>query len=146
MKQWVIDTWVLIKSDEPRCTEYLDCLYFLLNIMKDGIICLDTEAEIIQEYYRYMKPGTFLSRWWESKKTKNHFMYFSHTLYDRHRQKLEETLKFDKSDTKFVGVASKTADKLLVSGDSDYSDEICGFLRSELNIQVLEPKDTINII
>ena len=53
-------------------------------------------------------------------------------------------LGFDRSDVKFVGVASRTADNLLVTGDSDYTDNIRTYLRDQLMIIILHPTEAKN--
>jgi predicted nucleic acid-binding protein len=139
--QWVVDTWVIENCNDFSGNTCLDCIGFLSAILEKGLLCLDTEQEIEKEYYRYIKPRTFLSRWWqEMVKEKGQIRYFSNKLSNKHEQELLINLKFDESDIKFVGVASKTKHNLLVSGDSDYTEAICNYLCHELSITVIPPQ------
>jgi ABC-type antimicrobial peptide transport system ATPase subunit len=140
MTQWVIDTWVIATCDDASSNKCLDCECFLAIILENGIICLDTENKIMEEYYKYIKPRTFVSRWWDRMvRDKGQIVFFSNSLPGKHRGHLLHKLHFDSSDIKFIGVASKTKDRLLVSGDSDYSADICDYLSRELSIKVLCP-------
>ena len=65
MKQWVIDTSVLATSNSCDSAHYLDCVSFLMMVLQNGTICLDSEKEIQREYYTYIKSGTFLDKWWQ---------------------------------------------------------------------------------
>ena len=140
MKHWVVDTWVIVKCLDYSCCECLDCHEFLLKTLKDGIICIDFEGEINHEYYRYIRKKTFVALWWEKvTRETGRLHFFSSGLANQHKDKLLIDLHFDPDDIKFVGVASKTNDKLLVSGDSDYNREICDYLYQKLNLKVLSP-------
>jgi predicted nucleic acid-binding protein len=140
LKHWVIDTWVIVKCLDLSSPEYLDCLGFLLKTLENGIIYIDLEGEIMREYYRYIRAKTIVSKWWEKiTRETGRLAFFSNKLDNRYKDRLLCELHFDPDDIKFVGVASKTNDKLLVSGDSDYSREICDYLSQQLNIKVLCP-------
>lgn len=58
-------------------------------------------------------------------------------LGNRHYDALVDTLRFDRSDVKFVAVASRTADHLLVTEDSDYTAPVKDYLISHLSVNVL---------
>ena len=70
---------------------------------------------------------------------KGQIYFFSNKLSRKNRDYLVYKLGFDKDDIKFVGVASKTKDNLLVSGDSDYNPKVCDYLFTELAIRVMHP-------
>ena len=65
MRQWVVDAWVFEKCNDFSSSICLDCTGFLSVILENGTLCVDVEGEIQKEYYRYIKPRTFLSRWWD---------------------------------------------------------------------------------
>ena len=46
-------------------------------------------------------------------------------------------MKFDRSDLPFVAVAFQSKDKLLVSEDSDYTQQVCDYLQQQLQVKVL---------
>lgn len=145
MKQWVIDTWVLATSNSCDSAHYLDCVSFLMMVLQNGTICLDSEKEIQREYYTYIKPGTFLDKWWQKiMRQTDQIRFFSNKLNYRNEIHLLNNLGFDRSDVKFVGVASRTADNLLVTGDSDYTDNIRTYLRDQLMIIILHPTEAKN--
>jgi ABC-type antimicrobial peptide transport system ATPase subunit len=111
-------------------------------ILENGIICLDTENKIMEEYYKYIKPRTFVSRWWDRMvRDKGQISLFSNSLPGKHRGHLLHKLHFDESDIKFVGVARRTKDNLLVSEDSDYNSAVRDYLKETLGIQVLCPRE-----
>ena len=146
MKQWVIDTWVLAKCCDCDSMEYMDCMSFMAMILENGTLCLDIEGDIEKEYDPYIKPRTYLSRWWERVVWEKHQVYFySNKLKAKCEIYLIKKLGFDVDDIKFVGVASRTNDKLLMSGDSDYSEVVCAYLSGELGIIVKCPDEAISL-
>lgn len=146
MKQWVVDTWVIIKCMDFSDDESLDCIGLLSRMLDFGEICVDTEGTILTEYCRYLESGTFVSKWWETLvRQKGHICFFSNALSNKRKTHLIDNLKFDISDLKFVAVASKTKDNLLVSGDSDYNPQVCSYLTKEMGIKVLCPGDAKSV-
>lgn len=139
MRQWVVDTWVLEKCNEPADENCLVCVAFLSTFISKDKLCLDFEREIEREYWNYIQPGTWLSAWWEKMiNEKGHLCHWSNHLPNRHSRHLLERLKFDNADIKFVGVAARSTDKLLVTGDSDYNSDICQYLNTNLGVTVLD--------
>lgn len=145
MKHWVIDTWVIEKCN-PIDNECIDCVRFLIGVLDYGAICLDNEGEIMKEYSCHIKSHSFISKWWDRiVREKGHLCFFSGKLAAKHIEHLLDNLHFDPADIKFVGVASKTNDRLLASGDSDYDEEVCGYLHTQLGIAVISPEKAIPI-
>lgn len=145
MKEWVVDTWVLATCNDTDCDGCLDCLDFLANLLRKGKLCLDTEEDIDKEYDPYIKPRTYLFWWWNRMTGQvGHLCRKSNTLAGRHERKLVNTLHFDSDDIKFVGVASKSRDKIIVSGDSDYNETVCSYLQGMLGIEVMNPSSALN--
>ena len=68
---------------------------------------------------------------------------YSNSFAAKQREALVQTLHFDRSDIKFVAVASKTKEKYLVSEDSDYNTAIKNHLLTNLKIQVLDLANAI---
>lgn len=140
MKEWVVDTWVLATCHSVDCDDCLDCLKFLTNLESKGKLCLDHEGEIYKEYKPYIRPRTPVFWWWKRMTEQaGHFSFWSNSLTARHEMGLMGNLKFDNDDIKFVGVASRSKDKIIVSGDSGYNANVCGYLQRMLRIEVMHP-------
>ena len=54
-------------------------------------------------------------------------------------------MKFDRSDLPFVAVASQSKDKLLVSEDSDYTQQVCDYLQQHLRVKILSLPHALKI-
>ena len=140
MKEWVVDTWVLATCNDTDCAGCLDCANFLTNLLGKGKLCLDHEGDIYDEYEPYIKPRTHVFWWWYRMMGQvGHLCYQSNKLAERHERRLVDKLQFDNDDIKFVGVASRSIDKIIVSGDSGYGQNVCKYLKGELGIEVMAP-------
>lgn len=140
LKQWVVDTWVLAKCNDTDCGDCVDCIDFLTYLLRRGKLCLDHEEEIELEYGTYIKPRSFLFWWWQRMTGQaGHLCRWSNRLSETHENRLVNNLKFHNDDIKFVGVASRSRDKILVSGDSDYNQKVCTYLKNNLGIKVMHP-------
>lgn len=136
--QWVVDTWVLAKCNDTTDTLCLKASELLIRILNREIICLDSEGEITREYYRHIRPRSFVANWWEEMRKRNDkFLFFSNKLASRHRDNLVNKCNFHNDDIKFIGVASKTRDRLLVAEESDYNADVCKYLNDALSVRVL---------
>lgn len=145
-KQWVVDTWVLEKCNDTDCVDCVDCIDFLTYIRRRGKLCLDHEKEIDSEYSTYIRPRTFLFQWWlKMTGEAGHLCRWSNKLPVKHKHKLVNNLNFDNDDIKFVGVASRSTDKIIVSGDSDYNQKVCQYLINNLGVMVMHPVYALNI-
>lgn len=146
MKQWVVDTWVLAKCNNTDCGDCVDCMDFLMSVLRRGKLCLDHEEEIEAEYDGHIKPRTPLFWWWQKMIGQaGHFCRWSNKLPVKHENRLVNKLNFHNDDIKFVGVASRSTDKILVSGDSDYNQKVCEYLRNNLGITVMSPVSALSI-
>lgn len=144
MRQWVVDTWVLEKCNNNSDTNCLVCVAFLSMFITKDKLCLDFEKDIEGEYWDYIKPRTWLFAWWDKMvKEKGHLYFWSSYLPIKRKQYLINKLKFHDDDIKFVGVAARSKDKLLVTGDSDYNTIVCNYLKSGLSITVLSPSSAL---
>lgn len=142
MKQWTVDTCVLVKCGDTDDTDCIVCSVFLGQILRDGKLCLDHEGEIEGEYAPYIRANPWLVTWWYMiTRQVGHLAFWSNKLSERHRRRLIEKLDFDDSDIKFVGVAARSVDKILVSGwDSDYTVAVCQYLKEKIGISVITPE------
>ena len=139
-RDWTIDTWVLYRAggyDMPA----LELLHRILR--KNNYLLLDHEENIEKEYrkcfnfYRNVSPQACkaLEKWFAdiiSKAVK----YFSGILEDRHERALTKR-RFDRDDWAFVAVCARGNDKILVSEESDYSPEVCEYLKTNMGVSVI---------
>lgn len=145
MKEWVVDTWVLATCHDTDCGDCIDCLGFLTNLEREGKLCLDHEGDIFEEYKPYIKPRTPVFWWWYKMIGQvGHLCYQSNSLAGKHERRLVKNLNFDSDDIKFVGVASRSGDKIIVSGDSGYNANVCRYLQGMLGIEVMHPRFASN--
>ena len=144
-RYWVVDTWVLAKCNDFSCDDCLDCVGFLSNVLINGKLCLDHENEIQDEYLGYIHPMTWLARWWQKMIGEvGHLAWESNKLSNSHSRHLKDKLFFDQNDIKFIGVASRTSDKIIVTGDSDFNENVCKYLSESLGINVLRPDEALS--
>lgn len=134
MREWTIDTWVLYKVDEGN----FDALDFLLAVLRHHKVVFDHERHIEQEYQRCLKRtrNRYLEEWFKRLITRQARVFYSGRLPNRHERALLR-MNFDRSDLPFVGVAHRSKDKLLVSEDSDYTQQVCDYLQQQLQVKVL---------
>ncbi|MEJ7613598.1 MAG: hypothetical protein SQA66_08160 [Candidatus Fervidibacter sacchari] len=134
MREWTIDTWVLYKVDEGN----FDALDFLLAVLRHHKVVFDHERHIEQEYQRCLKRtrNRYLEEWFKRLIARQARVFYSGRLPNRHERALLR-MNFDRSDLPFVGVAHRSKDKLLVSEDSDYTQQVCDYLQQQLQVKVL---------
>ncbi|MEZ8216915.1 hypothetical protein B0813_000452 [Candidatus Fervidibacteria bacterium JGI MDM2 SSWTFF-3-K9] len=134
VREWTIDTWVLYKVDEGN----FDALDFLLAVLRHHKVVFDHERHIEQEYQRCLKRtrNRYLEEWFKRLITRQARVFYSGRLPNRHERALLR-MNFDRSDLPFVGVAHRSKDKLLVSEDSDYTQQVCDYLQQQLQVKVL---------
>jgi hypothetical protein len=135
MKEWTIDTNVLYKVAE----EYdYDALEFLVSVRGKHMVVFDYDGHIMEEYRKCLNKtrNRYLVKWFNKVQGENRCVWYSSSLRSQHKQALLN-MKFDPSDLPFVGVASRSKDKLLVSEDSDYTSTVRRYLGDRLNVHVL---------
>ena len=134
VREWTIDTWVLYKVDEGN----FDALDFLLAVLRHHKVVFDYERHIEQEYQRCLKRtrNRYLEEWFKRLIARQARVFYSGRLPNRHERALLR-MNFDCSDLPFVGVAHRSKDKLLVSEDSDYTQQVCDYLQQQLQVKVL---------
>jgi hypothetical protein len=135
MIEWTVDTCVLYKVHEKTD---VDALHFLLSVLDKHCVAFDKEGHIWKEYEKCLEKtrDRVLSEWFKRIVRDKRLVWHSGKLAARYKQALLK-MKFDPSDLPFVGVASRSKDKLLVSEDSDYTREVCGYLQETLSVRVL---------
>ena len=139
-----IDTEVLATADRERGTDALLVLALLSEIEQAGhYVAMDQGRVIWDEYERNLGEEGEIWHWvtrmsngrgeggcriyWMSKSS----------VGDAHVCELCCRRGFDKDDLVFVGVAYRTSSKILVAHESDYSDEVCEYLKeSDLEVMV----------
>lgn len=145
LKDWTIDTYVLYKAADIEG----DAIELLNQIRrKRHQITLDYEGHIEKEYkeclqYERNFGRDFVSKWFKEVIGK-FAQYCSGKLQKRHQIALQKR-KFDRSDWPFVAVCSKTKSKKLVSEDSDYTENVKCYLQSEMAINVLSIRDSLEV-
>jgi hypothetical protein len=98
---------------------------------------LDYEGAILTEYQRYMPRASFAAAWWSYVSKRKGIVYYSGRLTEAQKRTLRGCRLHD-DDWKFVGVATKTSDRLLVSEDSDFWDQAAmACLRDDFRLTLL---------
>lgn len=148
-KDWTIDTNVLFEAARNN----MSAVEFLAGILrKNQAVSFDIQRHIDREYQRCIKKidsrneheydgRGFVKKWFVEIVSKNAQRLDGRLSHER-RQHLKK-LKFHDDDFPFIGVASRTESKDLVTEDTDYSEEIIGYLKSELDISVLNLKESL---
>jgi len=132
----VIDTWVIATAGEwlDRQAAF-DATGFLYKVYQSHRMAIDFDGEIEREYRPYINAQPFLQQWWtQMVGTARKIVRYSSCPPRVCRDHLLNRLGFDASDIKFVGVASRTYSKYVVSEDSDYTHEVKQYLFSALHI------------
>jgi len=140
--EWVIDTNVLVDADNVGN----DALDFMVQVKHRHQLVLDYEGEIRNEYQkqimaRKIAPNGFVIKWLKYMNGRSDkIVFYSKTVRKQYAQKyLINKLNFDSNDLKFVGVASRSKDKCLVTEDcSDYDADVKDYLLSKLDITVFD--------
>lgn len=138
--QWVLDTWVLATASDPHNSKALDALSLLNEILHKHSVVLDIEGEILNEYKRhlYVSHQTHVKQWWTQMQLKGKYSFVTSKLNQRPKHHLLNKLSFHSDDIKFVGVASNSKDKLLVSEDSHYTPEVRQYVYKSLRVHVMD--------
>ncbi len=130
-----IDTNILKKANENdwNCIDVLSCLRRNLNSQ----LVLDHEGGIKEEYKKHIIWGTPSYVWFHE-----YMNYKKCAFYSGKRTKRLETdldkINFHKNDRKFIGVAIRSKDKIIISEDTrsflkdEFKDEIA--LKYDLGI------------
>jgi len=137
-KDWTLDTYVLYEVADVNLAA---CTLILMILRQRHRVTFDHEGHIQAQYWRCIKktrgkPGNELLRKWLGEAVAKLGQRLSGQLETRH-QKALSNLRFHADDWPFVAVCSKSASKRLVAEESDYTQEIRAYLRSEMAVHVL---------
>ena len=132
VKEWTIDTWVLYRAEEDW-----NALTLLVLIAEHHCILFDQEGHIAREYESCLqRTGSLVLRnWLKRLRDRKAIIFRSGKLPSVHERALLR-MNFDRSDLPFVSVAYRSKDKLLVSEDSDYTQQVCDYLQQQLQVKV----------
>jgi hypothetical protein len=147
-RQWTIDTFVLYEAVKPEGDCFFAAQVVLMRFVSGNAeLVLDQQGKILEQYDRCIARterdrgalAVWLRQWLQRVKNRGSIHYYDGNLAERHRRKLRAApLSFDPSDLVFVAVAHRSADKLIVSEDSDYTDAVKEYLRQRMDgIRVL---------
>lgn len=136
MSEFVVDTCVLAISQDPHDERALDALALLHQIKVSHRVAIDHNKRILAEYFRNAPANSHAGQWLKTILSRaDKVSFYPAQLSRHHRQGLEE-LSFDRSDIPFVATCADSVDGLLVSEDSDYTEEVRRYLKEELAIDV----------
>ena len=116
-----VDTNVLVAAIEEADP---DALEFVHSYMRRNVIVLDHERDIDQEYRGQFRNNGHSQKcfwkWWKvvSNKADRYVRYTSKPCAEDKEE--FERVRFDGNDWKFAAVCVRSADKVLVSEDTDY--------------------------
>ena len=133
-EEWVIDTSVLVKAYNPSTESDLDAQAFIQTVRLSHHIAIDFQAHIVSEYRRNVMKYTPFRLWWEAMWRLGRIVQRDGLLNSRQCQYLINSLHFDGDDLPFVAVASKGTSKYLVAIESDYTQEVQDYLRSQVGV------------
>jgi len=142
VREWTIDTWVLYEVDRGD----FDAFAFLIDVLRHHKVVFDHERHIEREYQRCLKRtrNRHLEEWFKRLIARQARVFYSGRLPNRHERALLR-MNFDRSDLPFVGVAYRSKDKLLVSEDSDYTQQVCDYLQQQFQVKVLSLSRALEI-
>jgi hypothetical protein len=150
-EDWTIDTVVLY--DCARLDTIAST--FLLNILhKKKGVTFDKDKYIDKQYRKCLKetqeeynlyPANALIKKWFIEVINKLAVINSGHLHYAHEKALRD-LKFHDDDLKFVAVCHCSESRRLVSSDSDYSEIIKTYLKSEMSIEVLSAEEAITVL
>jgi hypothetical protein len=144
--EWVLDTWVLVKSDEPMDDRAADAVSLLNEIWRQHQVAIDHEGLIEEEYQDNIAPRGHAAKWWiRMVSFAGKICRRSGKLDRRHSSRLLDALRFHDDDLPFVAVAATGPDHLLVAEESDYRAEVREYLTDKLRIKVLTVSEALEL-
>ena len=140
-EEWVIDTDVLVHAHNPSEELYLDTQGLIQMVRQLHHIALDHQEFILNQYESNLSGEVGYRHWINAMWKLNKIAFRDGRLPNRHRNHLLSELRFDDDDLSFVAVASRGISKLLVTEDSDYSEQVRDYLTEELGVEILDTAD-----
>jgi hypothetical protein len=144
--EFVLDTCSIKIAENPCNPRSLETLALLHEIKSHHKIALDHGRSILKEYFRNLNGNSHAGQWVRITVARaDKTMWRAGKVPQRHSQVLLAELKFDPSDIVFVGVAYETADRIIVTEDSDYSTEVRNYLSCEMGISVVSVSEALEL-
>jgi len=142
--EWVLDTWLLETSQDPQNAASLDALALLQEIKSRHRIAVDHGRKILHEYLAHAPGSSHAGQWIKvTLATAGKIVWRTGNVPARNRRHLLKRLHFDPSDLVFVGVAAEGPDRIIVSEDSDYTDDVKAYLADQMRIRVLSVTEAL---
>lgn len=133
---WVIDTDVLVRAEDLAIDHGMN-IFQMLGRLTDGNhrIVVDYTHQVLGQYYGNLSPTGWVFKILKQLVTRGQINYVSGNV-PRNLSEGLDSLRFDIDDYVFVGVTSRSADRVLVAEESDYSPDVVRFL-SDHGISVI---------
>jgi len=133
---WVIDTDVLVRAEDLAIDHGMN-IFQMLGRLTDGNhrIVVDYTHQVLGQYYGNLSPTGWVIKILKQLATRGQINYVSGNV-PRNLSEGLDSLRFDIDDYVFVGVTSRSADRVLVAEESDYSPDVVRFL-SDHGISVI---------
>jgi hypothetical protein len=122
--------WVLDANVVYRAREDYEALLLLVEIQLHDTLALDMAREIDDEYSPALQGDSTIQGWFYRIITDGRFERHDSTLPQDCQKRLRQ-LKFHDDDWKYVGVAMRTRDHVIVTedrGDHDFCPDVCSYL------------------
>ena len=144
---WVLDTCVLVAaSDGSYGYACLTASALLEAVAKACCLALDHEGEIRREYFKNIRPQSHAAVWFAHMSQRMRLAFFTNRVTRRHATNLRQ-LSFDPSDWKFVGVASRTGCRVLVTEDPDYwQPPVSQYLQGQMALSLAHIPDALALV
>jgi len=126
-----------MRACSPHDESGLDAQGLIQAIRQSHHIAVDHQGRIQAEYEKNLRDSVIFRLWIAAMWKLNKVMFRDGQLSNRHYDHLVGQLRFDNDDLPFVAVASRGVSKLLVTEDSDYSEQVREYLTEELAVEVL---------
>lgn len=141
-RQWTIDAWVIYVASDSTQELYLKAVEFLNAVAIEGRICVDHGGKILDEYEACFAgfPTGFPVKWFDRMQRSGRIDFLAENLSEKVKRRLKR-LHFHDDDLVYVAVASRSVDKVLVTGDSDYTAEVRTCLRDHAGVKVVDLED-----
>ena len=138
MREWTIDTCVLYSAANTD----LHAMTLLMNIcIGNDRVVLDPGGRILGEYQRCLSSTNrcgsheFIAKSLEKLVSKS--LFKDGRVSSRHKSNLNR-LKFHSKDLTFVGVASRSKSKHIVSIDGDFNEDVKYYLMDQMQVKVTD--------
>jgi hypothetical protein len=136
-REYVLDTQILLEASRAASELGYAAADLLFAIADRHRVAVDDGDKILAEYYDNLRPGMLGLYWLKRMTQRKRLSYRSGQLSNYHRLALD-SVGFDPSDRVFVGVARRTAQRLLVAEERHFWNSRCHqCLRQKIGIALL---------